>query len=266
MKEYYHAGLKEITMSSGYRGETLNSLERCSHFKRTHNFLIQVWEALYQKMLNAYVNKKSLFSLTDCIGELVLKNNISSTEILSQVDSILSDEHVNFQSFITERCQEDDTWKFWAQFVFEDCLAYIGLYLAIRNHKWKLRVACLKQMAPLFSAYGRIHYQQLIPHHLADLKKFPATILNCFEAGAFSVSLTGVRGHSVALDVAHEMCINKDMKAAIARPTKAYLQKTSLFLRFRITAHKHLLKQVYLPSEKETDSTDTLLSTSKKTN
>ena len=62
------------------------------------------------------------------------------------------------------------------------------------------------------------------------------------------------------------MHINKDMKAAIARPTKAYLQKTSLFLRFRITAHKHLLKQVYLLSEKETDSNETLLSTSKKTN
>lgn len=180
MKAYYHAGLKEIAMSSGYRGETLNSLERCSHFKRTHNFLIQVWEALYQQMLNAYVNKKSLFSLTDCIGKLVLKNNISSTEILSQVDSILSDEHVNFQSFITERCQEDDTWKFWAHFVFEDCLAYIGLYLAVRNHKWRLRVACLKQMAPLFSAYDRIHYQQLIPHHLADLKKISCKHLKLF--------------------------------------------------------------------------------------
>ena len=104
MKAYYHAGLKEIAMSSGYRGETLNSLERCSHFKRTHNFLIQVWEALYQQMLNAHVNKKSLFSLTDCIGKLVLKNDISSTEILSQVDSMLSDEHVNFQSFIIECC------------------------------------------------------------------------------------------------------------------------------------------------------------------
>ena len=66
--------------------------------------------------------------------------------------------------------KKDHTWKFWAQFVFEDCLAYIRLYLAVRNRNWRLRVACLKQMAPLFSAYDRVHYQQLIPHHLAALK------------------------------------------------------------------------------------------------
>ena len=36
------------------------------------------------------------------------------------------------------------------------------------------------------------------------------------------------------------------MMAAI---TKAYLQKTSLFLRYRIAAHEHLLKQMYLHSE-----------------
>ena len=265
MKAYYHAGLKELAMSSGHRGETLNSLEKCSHFKRTHNFLMQVWQALYQQMLNAYINKNALFSLTDSISRILTKKELSSTEILKQVDSLLSDDHQNFQSFIKEYCKKDDTWKFWAQFVFEDCLAYIGLYLAVRNHNWKLRVTCLKQMAPLFSAYDRIHYQQLIPHHLADLKKFPSKILNCFEAGAFSVSLTGVKGHSVALDEAHEMCINKDMKAAIARPTKAYLQKTSLFLRYRIAAHKHLLKQVYLPSEIGTQTEETLWSKNMKT-
>ena len=116
-------------------------------------------------------------------------------------------------------------------------------------------------MVPLFSAYDRIHYQRLIPHHLADLNKFPRHILNYFEAGAFSVSLKGVKGHSTALDEAHEMCINRDMKAAI---TRRYLQKTSLFLRYRITAHKHLLKQVYLPSETVNEIDDTLLSTNKK--
>lgn len=36
MKAYYHVGLKEVAKASGFRPETLASLKRCSHFKRTH--------------------------------------------------------------------------------------------------------------------------------------------------------------------------------------------------------------------------------------
>ena len=64
------------------------------------------------------------------------------------------------------------------------------------------------------------------------------------------VSIRGFRGHSVALDEAHEMYINWDMKAAVVRPTKAYLQKTSMFLRYRIAAYKNML----FPTESSTPS------------
>ena len=99
-------------------------------------------------------------------------------------------------------------------------------------------------MAPLFSAYDRTTYQRLIPYHLADLQRFPKTILEKLKE-SFTVSVNGGKGHAVAIDEAHEMCVNKDMKIAITHPTKPYLQKVSLFLRYRISAHKNLLTQIY---------------------
>lgn len=99
-------------------------------------------------------------------------------------------------------------------------------------------------MAPLFMAFDRTTYQHLIPYHLADLQKFPPDIMNKFKK-AFTISIYGGKGHAVSLDEAHEMCINKDLKMAIERPTKSYLQKMSLFLRYRVSVHKNLLRQLF---------------------
>ena len=76
--------------------------------------------------------------------------------------------------------------------------------------------------------------------HLADLLTFPKIVLDNMQTGSsFAVSIRGEKGHAVALHEAHEMLINKDMKSAIIRPSKTYLQKTSLFLQFRKRAYKH---------------------------
>ena len=86
----------------------------------------------------------------------------------------------------------------------------------------KLRVSALNLMAPL-AAFDHTTHKQLLQHHLANIQTFPDSLLQSLKAGAFTV--LGRKGHAVALDKTHQMCINKDMKYAVV---KEYLQKLLL--------------------------------------
>ena len=100
-------------------------------------------------------------------------------------------------------------------------------------------------MAPLFSAYDRPCYQKLVPSHIADVESYDDQIIKCFRAGGFTVKVKGGMGHAVALDEAHEMCVNLDMKMAIVRPTQPYLKKMNFFFSYRIKAQTQLASQLF---------------------
>ncbi len=51
----HHAGLKEIA---------LTALEKCGNFKRTNNFLLQAWQAIYRTMLNENKSMPDLNQVT----------------------------------------------------------------------------------------------------------------------------------------------------------------------------------------------------------
>ena len=151
MKIYYPTGLKELAKASGFRAETLTSLEKCTNFKRTHQFLLQAWQSIYRQMINTYLNHNK-----DTCPQLIVQlhsifhSEVTPTEMLVTVEELLTNagQYEKFQAFIHRLSKIDDTWKFWEQFVFKDCLAYIGLFLSIRCCKWKLRVARSKANGP----------------------------------------------------------------------------------------------------------------------
>ena len=69
------------------------------------------------------------------LTEKVNEDNVNLSEILTQVEQLVGETETTttFHKFVECRALEDDTWKLWKQFVFEDCLAYATLYTAIRS-------------------------------------------------------------------------------------------------------------------------------------
>ena len=108
-------------------------------------------------------------------------------------------------------------------------MAYVGLYLAVRSGDWQLRVASMKMMAPVFTAFDHPSYQRLISQQLADILCMPPAMLAMLKQGAFTVSISGRPWYSVGIDEAHEMLINKACKTSIVTPTQLYKQHCSLY-------------------------------------
>uniref|UniRef100_A0A1X7U8W2 Uncharacterized protein n=1 Tax=Amphimedon queenslandica TaxID=400682 RepID=A0A1X7U8W2_AMPQE len=261
MKAYYGSGLESIAQSAGYSDSTI---AKCTNFKRTHQFLLKVWEALYRVIIKAYIDKNQKNDLLEEVTHLLIssaENKRSPKELMEMMNSLATLELKNeVMLFINNNC--DKTWKFWADFVFENCYAYMALFISIRGSNWDLRVASLKHMLPLFAAFDRDNYQRIIPHHLADLLIYLAEILSYLKSGGFTVHITDDDWRAVGLDEAHEMCINKDMKSAVTYPTEQYLQKTSLFFNYRIKLSKSFLQQLF-PQSCNTSNNSTIEDVSK---
>ena len=235
MKVYFAVGLKDLARAAGFRAETLTSLGNASNFKRTHAFLMQVWEAMYRHMFNLYVShtpldedllegvKARLYSCNDkCAENRSLDYYLHSSNI---TESECGEVYSGFVSFLTDLRDKDDTWKFWINFLFHDCQAYVGLYISIRGGMWTLRLASLKKMCPVFTAFDRLNYMKILPQHFAEVASLPNVVKQCLSKGGFVCNIKGTKMHAVALDEAHEMLVNKDIKTYVVRPSKEYLNK-----------------------------------------
>jgi len=141
-------------------------------------------------MIKTFLNQRESLSLTTEDPLKIISNMITSkpapfdcetlSDIISGTESVVAKNYEDFKTFIQKVAVEDETWKFWIQFVFQDVAAYVGLFLAIRSGDWDLRTACIKQMASVFTAFDHANYCKLISQHLADLLCMPQSILTIF--------------------------------------------------------------------------------------
>ena len=250
LKIYFDAGLSELVKASGYLPNSIGS-----NFKRTHRFLLETWESLYRHFLSVFLSQQAPSDFITHVAQQIktspstqdqVKIHKNLQQLLEDLSGKYKDLQQDFTRFMEENASSNKTRRFWKQFVLQDCFSYVSLYLAMRSGRWDLRMAAIKSMAALFTALDRPNYQKLIPRHIVDMLTIPEELRTHLAYGGFTVSITGRACHSVGVDEVHEMCINKECKAYITRPSADYIQRTAMFLPVRAKAMKNIESQIFL--------------------
>lgn len=86
-------------------------------------------------------------------------------------------------------------------------------------------------------------YRKLIAQHLADLHTCPNEVLSTLQEGGFVASLSDRPWHSVALDEAHKMKINKECKTSIVHPSRDYIHRVASYVPYRAKCLENLREQ-----------------------
>ena len=255
MKLYSDAGLKEFVHRC-HKGATATAVLEAKSFDKMLNFLLELWEAMFRYQVILFVDSCMQDDpvLTQDISTLFLqwtkKNSVKHswnkfandiTSLCSALEPVLA----RFLTFLENKSKDDETFMFWNNFIHRDCLAFIGFYLSLRSGDWDMRNFFLKEMAPFFHIVSSNYYYDLIPKHLADLQCFPQPVINHFKQGGFVANLNGNNWSSVALDEAHEMTINREVKNAITAPTIELFQLKAHYLPYRTKLLKNLFSQLF---------------------
>ena len=62
--------------------------------------------------------------------------------------------------------------------------------------------------------------------------------------------ISGRKGHSVAIDEAHEILINKNIKEAVVKPSEDYMKRVSNYLMYRTKTLRAIQQQLFPESSK----------------
>ena len=248
LKIYFDAGLNGLAVDSKYLPKSIGT-----NFTQTHLFLLEVWESIFCTLMRFYLEAEAPENFLQEVSDMV-KNSPPSElqesalrnlkEMLGEI-SDKSKDMCRFRIFVDTHSKQNQTLRFWSQFLSQDCLAYIALFLAIRSGNWNLRIAAFKLMAPLFTEFDRPKYSKLIPHHFLGMHTIPDMVLAHLKRGGFTVSILGRACHSIGVNEAHKMCINRECKEFIIRPSADYISRTAAFLPVRSKAIPNLEQQIF---------------------
>ena len=81
-----------------------------------------------------------------------------------------------------------------------------------------------------------------------------------FSQGAFVVNISGREWHSVGIDEAHEMLINKQCKMAVVKPSGDFINRTASCLLHQTITLQHLKKELFPHAEDRKGTTKSLYS------
>ncbi len=147
MKPFFEAGLKDLANFSSYPTQSIGG---CTQLKRTHRFLMEVWEALFRSMLQCFKANSNSNKVDEIVTSILSDfantnyDELAVYSIIRSFEEQRNDFDDEFIRYVKKMADSDDTWKFWSGFVFTDCQPYISLFLAIRSENWFLRLASVK--------------------------------------------------------------------------------------------------------------------------
>ena len=107
MKPFFEAGLKDLACACGYPSA---SIKKCTHFQRTHKFLIEAWESILRHILELYtetheritdINEELVHTLHDLANESYDKTAIGC--VIRSLKEKLDGFHKEFKLFVSEK-------------------------------------------------------------------------------------------------------------------------------------------------------------------
>ena len=230
MKLFWDAGLKDVPKNTPLH-TTLRNLQLCGNFKKTHRFILQVYEALYMHQMQSFFHYAETNQMPQYSDGAFLKDIVAVVETLefkegcyTNIDNFIKKQNKmnarvkecasDFCKFCDDMSETYETFKFWNGFL---TVVYIVLFIAMRSRDWDLRMHAVKLLTPLFHAADRHNYSKLLPKHISHMYGLPSYTLDHFKRGGFASNISGINFSSLGLDETHETTINKDCKMSLSR-------------------------------------------------